>query len=113
MIDSAFFTGSDMSRPARADAGRWGRYEDLARRLGIPSRSVWRTGTDVVEEVSDLCLEISREYPKAIFFAGELVFEEPKWYHRFLHNDTSYAIQRRIRFAGIPMVIIPVLLSEA
>ena len=49
---------------------------------------------------------------RAVFFAGELVFEQPQWYHRILHNETAYAILRQIRFAGLPMVILPIRIRE-
>jgi hypothetical protein len=84
------------------------RYVTTAHQLGIPARSAYRIGTDVVEHVSEQCLELFREYPRAVFFAGEIVFNEPRWFDRLLHNDTSYAIQRRLRFVGLPVVILPV-----
>jgi len=40
-----------------------------------------------------------------------MVFEDPKWHHFFLHNQTAYAIQRRLRHAGLPMLIQPIRLS--
>jgi len=36
------------------------------------------------------------------------VFDTPRWYDRFLHNETAFAIQRRLRFAGLPVVILPI-----
>jgi hypothetical protein len=35
------------------------------------------------------------------------VFEKDTWVHRFLHNQTAYALQRRLQWAGLPMVILP------
>jgi hypothetical protein len=80
--------------------------------VGIPARSAYRIGTDVVEEVSEECLLLFKQYPRAVFFAGEIVFNEPRWFDRLLHNDTSYAIQRRLRFVGLPVVILPVRLMR-
>jgi hypothetical protein len=40
-------------------------------------------------------------------FAGQLVFRRDTWLHRLLHNQTAYAIQRRLHWAGLPMVILP------
>lgn len=87
-------------------------YVDLCRRLGIPARSVHRVGTEIVQEVSELCIQLSRDYPRVVFFAGESVFENLHWWHRFLHNDTAFAIQRRIRLAGLPMVLMPVVIPK-
>ncbi|MBI4388128.1 MAG: amino acid transporter, partial [Candidatus Omnitrophica bacterium] len=80
--------------------------------MGIPARAEFKLGTEVVETASELCIETLSKYPSSVFFAGELVFERPQWYHRLLHNETSYAIQRRIRFAGLPMVILPIRIRE-
>jgi len=84
------------------------RYVETAGRLGIPAQSSYRIGTDIVNEASEACVELARKYPRAVFFAGEVVFDEPKWYDRILHNETAYAIQRRLRFAGVPIVILPI-----
>jgi hypothetical protein len=32
--------------------------------------------------------------------AKRVLFGESTWYHRILHNETAYAIQRRLRFAS-------------
>jgi hypothetical protein len=84
------------------------RYVETANRLGIPAQSAYRIGTDVVQEVSEVCVELARKYPRAVFFAGEVVFDEPKWFDRILHNETAFAIQRRLRFAGVPIVVLPI-----
>ena len=65
-----------------------------------------------MQEASEPCLELFRKYPRAVIFAGELAFDEPRWYDRHLHNDTTYAIQHRLRFAGVPVMILPLRLSR-
>jgi len=59
-----------------------------------------------------LAQQIALEYPRAIFFAGKLIFERERWFDRFLHNETAFAIQRRLQFAGLPMVVLPVRVLE-
>ncbi len=83
-------------------------YVKFSEKVGVPAVSEHLIGAEVVETASELCIEISKKYPRCVFFAGELVFEKPEWYHRILHNETAYAILRRIRFAGLPMVILPI-----
>jgi hypothetical protein len=87
-------------------------YVNFSKRMGIPAAYEYKVGAEIVETASELCVEVSKKYPKAVFFAGELVFEKPKWHHRILHNETAYAILRRIRFAGLPMVILPIRIRE-
>ncbi len=83
-------------------------YAEFSKKMGVPAKSGYKIGAEVVETASELCVETSQKYPRSVFFAGELVFEKPQWYHRILHNETAYAILRRIRFAGLPMVILPI-----
>ena len=114
VIDSEFFKDAhNMEAKQKKTQETLDSFVALARRLGIPARSDFRIGADVVHEASQLCLDVARQYPRAVFFAGELLFEEPKWYHRILHNETAYAIQRQVRFAGLPMVILPIVLRGA
>ncbi len=114
VIDSEFFKGAEhLDALERHTQQTLARYVEIAHRLGIPARSAYRIGTDVVQEASELCCELAQQYPRGVFFAGEVVFDEPRWFDRLLHNDTAYAIQRRLRFAGVTVVILPVRLRRA
>ena len=64
-------------------------------------------GVDVLEEAEKLCADVSREFPKAMFFANKLIFEEERWYQRLLHNETAYQLQRRLQFAGLHSMVLP------
>jgi hypothetical protein len=46
-------------------------------------------GTEAVETATQLCREVAKEFPAALFFAGKLVFEQERWYQRVLHNETG------------------------
>ena len=65
-------------------------------------------GTDVVESASLLCESIAEEFPRSTFFTGQLVFHRVHLFHRLLHNETAYAIQRRLQWDGITTVILPI-----
>jgi amino acid transporter len=109
VIDSGNFKGTAEVEALKARTREsLGRYVGLARRLGLSAEYRIAIGTDVVEEASRLGLEVAKEFPKTIFFSGKLIFEHRRWYHRLLHNETAYAIQHRLQFAGHPMVILPV-----
>jgi hypothetical protein len=79
-----------------------------ARRMGYAADSVWDVGIEVVSKASDLCEQIARIYPKATIFTGKLVFRKERFYHGFLHNETARAIQRRLQWVGVPMVVLPI-----
>jgi uncharacterized membrane protein SirB2 len=84
------------------------RYVDFARGLGFAAEYRYRIGTDVVLEAEQVCHEVQREFPKGVFLLGKLVFAQEKFYYRFLHNDTAFAIQRRLQFCGLPTIILPI-----
>jgi K+ transporter len=113
VIDSGNFKGAgEVERLKEQTKESLEKYVLLARRLGLAADSRMAIGTEVVEEASNLCLQIAQEYPHVMFFSGKLIFEERRWFHRLLHNETAYAIQHRLQFAGYPMVILPVRVRE-
>ncbi len=112
VINSEFFKRGEVESLERRTEESLSSYVAISNRLGLPARYAFKSGTDVVYEASNLCVELSRQYPHAIFFAGELVFEKPTWFDKILHNETAYAIQRQIRFAGLAMVILPLVLHD-
>jgi amino acid transporter len=84
------------------------RYVELANKLGLRADSRMTVGTDVVHESEELCKDVGRDYPRAVFFLGKLVFAQEKFFYRFLHNDTAFAIQRRLQFSGLQTVVLPI-----
>jgi hypothetical protein len=70
-------------------------------------------GTEAVVEVEKLCVKVGAEFPRALFFAGKLVFEKEYWFQRMLHNETAYQIQRTLQFAGLNAMVLPVRVIEA
>ena len=90
-----------------------GNYLSLARSLGVPAAARMTVGTEAVEEAEKLCLEVAREFPQVVFFAGKMIFQREKWYHRLLHNETALAVERRLRWMGKTMVTLPVRVQTA
>jgi amino acid transporter len=84
------------------------RYVDLAQRLGLAADYRMAIGTEAVAEAEKLCLSVAKEFPRALFFAGKLVFEQERWFQRLLHNETAYQLQRRLQFAGLNAMVLPV-----
>jgi len=88
------------------------RYRALAAELKLPSAARTKAGTEVVATAEELCLEVAKEFPRVTFFAGKLIFQRPKWWHAFLHNETARAIQERLQWAGKTMVTLPIRVRE-
>ncbi len=84
------------------------RYVALARGLGLAADYRMSMGIEVLSEAEKLCTEIVKEFPKAMFFSNKLIFEEERWFQRLLHNETAYQIQRRLQFAGLHSMVLPV-----
>jgi len=113
VVDSATFHGIeevDRVREQTEDALR--KYVELARGMGIPADYRMSMGTEAISECEQLAGEVAKEYDRSIFFAGKLIFERERWWDRLLHNETAYQIQRRLQFAGLPMVVLPVRVLE-
>lgn len=84
------------------------KYVTLARKLGLPATYRMCLTTDVVQAAVSLCKDIREEFPKSTVFAGQLTFRLEKFYHKMLHNETAFAIQRNLQWEGITTVILPV-----
>ena len=113
VVDSATFHGIeevDRVREQTEDALR--KYVDLARGMGIPADYRMSMGTEAISESEQLAAEVAKEYERSMFFAGKLIFERERWWDRLLHNETAYQLQRRLQFAGLPMVVLPVRVLE-
>jgi hypothetical protein len=109
VLDSGNFKGTEEVEKLRADRQRTiDKFVDLAHRLGLAADGEYTLGTDPVEESALLCERIRERFPRSVFFAGKLLFESEKWYYPFLHNETAFAISRRIQLQGIPMVVMPI-----
>ncbi len=90
VIDSGNFKGGGAVEDLQAHCEEsLQKYVDLGRRLGMPSTSFLTLDTDAVDGLEEACLEIVRRFPKATFFAGQLVFQKDTWLHRLLHNQTA------------------------
>jgi len=109
VIDSGNFKGSEELEALKSSSRTTlAKYVELARKLGLAAAGEMRLGTDVVHEAEEACDDIARRFPRHMFFGGKLVFEKEPWYERFLHNETAFAIQRRLAWKGHPMTILPV-----
>lgn len=84
------------------------KYVTLAQRLGFSADYRMDIGTDVVETASHLCESIAEEFPKVMFFTAKLVFRHETIFHKLLHNETAFSVQRRLQWKGLPVVILPV-----
>jgi K+ transporter len=108
-IDSGSFKGvEEMEALKRYVEDGLKKYVNLARKLGFAADFRVDIGIDVVETATTLCQTVAGEYARSTVFAGQLIFQKQSLFQRFLHNETAFAIQRRLQWEGIAMMILPI-----
>ena len=109
VVDSGNFKGVEEIHRLEAETQtNLDKYVTWCRAHGLNAESRMAIDHEIVQTVQEMCKKIAAEHPRAIFFAGKLIFQREKWYHRFLHNETPFAIQRRLQFDGIQTIILPI-----
>ncbi|HEY6463348.1 MAG TPA: APC family permease [Polyangiaceae bacterium] len=112
VIDSGVFKGigevHELERRTQQALDKYVRYAEW---LGIPAESTFATGIEVAVEAEKIATDLIQRYPKGLFVAGQLLFDEDTFVTRILHNETAFMIQRRLQHAGVPMIVLPVRLN--
>jgi amino acid transporter len=113
VVDSGEFKGENAVQELRSRTeGMLARYVELAASMGVPAAARMSIGTEAVAEAEKLCLEVGRQFSHTIFFAGKMIFQRERWYHRLLHNETPLALEKRLRWAGKTVVTLPIRVKE-
>jgi hypothetical protein len=107
-VDSQAYGAASAMDKMRDEANSTLQYfVDFCHSHGLASAAYLGFGTDAVDEVTGLCQKLSETYPNAIFFTSKLIFAQDNWATRLLHNQAALAIQRRLHFDGLQMIILP------
>ncbi len=113
VLDAGSLKGADdLDNAIKQTEDSLKKYVNFAHQMGFTADYRMGVGTEVLEEAEKICQELAKEYPRSIFFSGKLVFERERWYQRFLHNETAYAFQRQLQFAGLNSMVLPVRVFE-
>ena len=109
VVDSESFKGQDqIAALERRTRENLLKYERYAQTLDLKAASAFAIGTEVAVEAEKIGEDLARRYPKALFVAGQLIFEEDTWAARALHNETAFMVQKRLQRRGLPMIVVPV-----
>jgi amino acid transporter len=109
VVDSGTFKGiAEVKALSKSTEDSLIKYVELARESGFAADYRMDIGTDVVEVAVPLCEKIAQEFPNSTFFTGQIVFRHENPFQNLLHNETAFAIQRRLQYSGITTVIMPV-----
>jgi hypothetical protein len=113
LVDSGQFKGvQDLQLLENKVRGDLERYIQLAQRMGYYSEYRYTLGTDLIAELEGMCLDLVKEFRRPVVFAGQLVFQRENLFTRSLHRETAFSIQRRLQFAGVQVIILPIRVWE-
>ena len=109
IIDSGNFKGVDeVHALEKRTLAELDKYVRFAATLGLPAERVLSTGMEVPVEAEKIGSSQIMRFPKGLFVAGQILFDEDSTWRRVLHNETAFLIQRRFQNAGMPMIVLPV-----
>lgn len=107
-VDSQSYDGEAQLKAMQKDVDSLLNYfVNFCHQNGMPAVSYHGYGTDITKELTDLAEKAIREFPHAVFFASNLIFKHDNWLTNLLHNQTAFAMQRRLHLKGAQMVILP------
>jgi amino acid transporter len=108
-VDQDAFKGSEEMQQLRVSVEEGlKKYVHLVRSYGFAADFRMTAGTDVVQTATHLCSTLAKEYARSMVFTGKLIFRHEHFLQKLLHNETAYAIQRRLQWDGIETVILPI-----
>jgi K+ transporter len=84
------------------------RYVVFCTSRGLAATSMCQFGSDAAEQLTELCERTIEGFPRCVFFAAKLVFKRENAANRLLHNQTAFALQRRLHLRGQTLVILPI-----
>ncbi len=108
VVDSDVFRTKDaldhLEEKTKAELAK---YVAFANTQNIPAEYRMSIGTDVVNELETICLDLSKQFSNIMIFAGQLVFQRDRWYQKILHNETAFALQKRLQLTEMTVIIMP------
>ncbi|MEA2657917.1 MAG: hypothetical protein QOF64_502, partial [Candidatus Binatota bacterium] len=81
---------------------------EFANCLGWYAEYRYDLGVDLIAELESLCSAVAKDFPRTVFFSGNLVFQQENVFTRMLHNHTPFTLQQRLQFNGHDMMILPI-----
>lgn len=108
-VDSGAFKGLAEMKTLQASVKKdLEKYVKVTRAHGFPADYRTEIATDVIDSVTEMVDKTVQEFPRSTVFTGKLIFKKENPFQKILHNETAYSIQRRLQWAGIPTVILPI-----
>jgi hypothetical protein len=109
VIDSSRFKGvAEIEHLKQSSEEFLQRYVNFVNAQGMWADYRYMLGTETIESLLQMSQQVAKGFPRAVFFAGKLVFAEETFLTRLLHNQAAATLQRRLQFAGLQMIVLPI-----
>ena len=109
LIDSGRFKGlGEIENLRRSKEEDLKSFVEFANCLGWYAEYRYALAIDLIEELEKLCKSVAKDFPRSVFFAGKLVFEQENFLTRLLHNQTPFTLEQRLQFEGLEIMILPI-----
>jgi amino acid transporter len=109
VVDTSVFKGAaEVENLAKNLKDQLANYVEFVKGHGYYCEARTAVGTDAIESVTHLAEGVAKDFPNICVFAGKLVFREENLLSRLLHNQTAFMAQKRLVFAGLPMIVLPI-----
>jgi len=113
LVDSGQFKGvAELEALEAKVQGDLEKYLLFCQSIGKYAEYRYTVGTDLIEELEKICVDLVKEFRRPVVFAGQLVFQRENLFTRSLHHETAFSIQRRLQFNGIQVIILPIRVWE-
>ena len=88
LVDSAQFKGVGEIDALREKVRRdLEQFVCMAEQMGVYAEYRLALGTDLIEELEGMCLDLIKEFRRPVVFAGQLVFQRENLFTRTLHHE--------------------------
>src|SRR5262245_12515899 len=109
VIDSSRFKGREEIENLRQQTEEnLKKYVAFVKRQGSYAEYWCALGTDAIDELEKLAHAVAERFPRTVFFSGKLIFSQEGSWHKILHNQAAFTLQRRLQFSGLQMVVLPI-----
>ena len=109
VVDTGNFKGSDEITNLKSKIEEHiDRYVVYMNKNGFHAEGFYQVGTEIVSASVEIAEKIQKKYPHAIFFGGQIVFENETFLTRLLHNFAVFSMQREFFKKGLTFFVMPI-----
>ncbi len=84
----------------------------MMEKLGYSAESHVSVGFDISDEAAKNAQEVHQRHPSAVFIGGQIVLSKETAVSHWMHNQTLFAIQRRIYELEYPFITVPIYITK-